>query len=64
MKARKHPLRLWLAQQGKTLTEFAAEIGTDPSHLSRIITGTHRPSLEFTDRIKAATKGKITSEHF
>lgn len=64
MKARKHPLRLWLAQNGKTLSEFAAEIGAAPNYLSEIITGKCRPSLNLTDRIKLATGGKVTSEDF
>jgi hypothetical protein len=64
MKARTHPLRLWLASQGKTLTEFAAEIDANPGYLSQCITGTRRPTLDFIDRIKLATGGKVTSEDF
>lgn len=64
MKARKHPLRLWLANHGKTLQEFAAEIDASQSYLSECVTGIKRPSLTFIDKIKAATDGEITAEHF
>ena len=64
MKNRLHPLRVWLATQGKTLSEFAAEIGASQSYLSECITKRKRPSLDFIDRIKKATGGAITAEHF
>jgi DNA-binding transcriptional regulator YdaS (Cro superfamily) len=64
MKNRLHPLRLWLATNGKTLTEFAEEIGANTGYLSQCITGSRRPTLDFCDRIKRATKGAVTSEDF
>lgn len=64
MKARKHPLRLWLANHGKTLQEFASELEVSQSYLSECVTGLKRPSLNFVDKIKEATDGEITAEHF
>jgi DNA-binding transcriptional regulator YdaS (Cro superfamily) len=64
MKARTHPLRLWLAQQGTTLAEFAAEIGASQSYLSECVTGAKQPSPQFIARIRAATRGRVKAEHF
>lgn len=64
MKNRKHPLRLWLAANGKTLQEFAAEIGASQSYLSECITQKKRPSLDFIDRIKKATDNAVSADHF
>ena len=64
MKNRLHPLRLWLANHGKTLKEFAVENGISQSYLSEVITQSKRPSLDFIDRIKEATQGAITTNDF
>ena len=64
MKNRTHPLRLWLALRGKTLREFADEIKVSQGYLSECVIGTKRPSLDFVDKIKVATDGEITAEHF
>ena len=64
MKNRKHPLRLWLLSNGKTLAEFAVEIGASPTYLSEVITKRRKPSLDYVDRIRRGTRGAIKAEHF
>lgn len=52
-------LSAFLTEHGKTQREFAAEVGVDPSIVSRLIKRTMKPSLDLAVAIERATAGEI-----
>ena len=56
-----HPLRRWLFERQETASAFATRVNVAPGHLSDIMNGKRRPSLDVIDRIAAATDRAITA---
>mgnify|MGYP003387116649 CR=1 FL=1 len=59
----------WLIEQGKsprrlTQEQFAQEVGTSSSTISRLVSGRRRPSLDLARRISEVTDGKVTANDF
>lgn len=59
----------WLIEQGKsprrlTQEQFAQEVGTSSSTISRLVSGRRRPSLDLARRISEVTNGKVTANDF
>lgn len=59
-----HPLRRWLFDRQMTYDDMAAKVGCSAGYLSEIMQGKKRPSLDFIDRLTAATDGAITALDF
>lgn len=59
-----HPLRRWLFESQQTLATFSESTGISQGHLSEIITGKKRPSLNTIDKITLATNGKVKANDF
>lgn len=50
----------YLQQNGLRKDAFAARIGITPSHFSRVLSGTSKPSKSLTIAIEHVTGGEIT----
>ena len=48
----------------RDVARVADEIKVSQGYLSECVIGTKRPSLDFVDKIREATDGEITAEHF
>jgi hypothetical protein len=62
-------LESWLAEQQKTPTELANELGVDVSTITRLIPDSgkkqiRRPGWDLIAKIKVATGGKVTADDF
>lgn len=52
-------LSAYLASTGETQADFAARIGIKPPHMSLILSGARRPSIDVASAIERETGGKI-----
>lgn len=53
-----HPLAKWI-EQHSTPADFARDVGCTRSHISNIILGHKRPSLDLLARIEKRTRGRV-----
>lgn len=58
-----HPLSEWI-DRNSTLDEFADSIGCSRSHLTNILAGRKRPSVDLLSRISAETLGEFGLDAF
>jgi transcriptional regulator with XRE-family HTH domain len=58
-----HPLEVWIAANS-TRPEFARAVECSESHLTNIIAGRRRPSIDLLARIRERTSGAIDLEVF
>jgi DNA-binding transcriptional regulator YdaS (Cro superfamily) len=58
-----HPLKTWI-DDNTTQAKFARGVGMSESHLSGILAGSKRVSLEMAARISRATNGGVPIEAF
>lgn len=59
-----HPLLQWLTENEMTREELCCAIGISKVHLSQILRGIKRPSLDTCDKITLATGGAIRANQF
>ena len=60
-----HPLKMWREAHGVTQQELGAKLDVTKSTVSRYESGERRPrSPKTLTRIKQATGGAVTAEHF
>ena len=52
-------IRAYLTETGRTQRALAAQLGISPSHLSEIVSGRKRPSLDVAFDIERATGGMV-----
>jgi transcriptional regulator with XRE-family HTH domain len=64
MKNRSHPLRIYCAQHGISLQEFAAANNFGYDNLGKAIRGQHRVTQDFVERIVKATNGIVAAKDF
>jgi DNA-binding XRE family transcriptional regulator len=64
MPNRQHPLRVWRIANMMTLDQMAALCGVTASAISRIETGSTRPSMRLAECIARVTRGEITANDF
>lgn len=64
MKNRSHPLRIWLMQNDLSMADFAARIGTTPSHLNHAVNRYVVIGRTLVERISRATKGAVVPADF
>mgnify|MGYP001565474115 CR=1 FL=1 len=57
---RRGPLAAWIKGSGLTLTQTAKLIGCSVQHVSNLIHGHNRPSLETAVAIEQATRGAVS----
>lgn len=57
---RRGPLAAWMAANKKKLKDASAQLGVSVQHLSNLIHGHSKPSLEIAVKIEAATGGAVT----
>ena len=57
-------LDVWLAMEGKTLADLAAETGSTVPTLGRIAAGKSRPNWSLMDEIYKASGGQVTPNDF
>jgi predicted transcriptional regulator len=62
MKPPIHPLRRWLFEHQQTVSDFAAATGLAQSHLSEIMLGKKKPSMDTVAKIKRMTDGSVTAD--
>lgn len=48
-------LRAWIVASGRSQADVARTIGIDPGHLSRLLSGRARPSLDLAVRLEGMT---------
>lgn len=58
-----HPLEAWI-ERNATRTEFARDVECSGSHLTNIIAGRRRPSIDLLARIIRRTRGEIDVDAF
>jgi transcriptional regulator with XRE-family HTH domain len=64
-KTKHHPLKVWLFEHGdETQASFAKRAGMTQAHVSDIINGKTKPSLDTMRRIAAATNGEVMANDF
>lgn len=57
-------LKIYIAKNRLTQSEFAAKVGAEQSSVSEWLSGRKRPSWDMLERIAAATGGKVTPNDF
>ena len=57
-------LHEWLQKNKITITEFAARVDVSRAHLSKVLTGAHKPSGMLKKLISYETGGDVTEESF
>lgn len=55
-------LKAYLDRTGEKQTKFAERIGTTSATISRLCSGTLKPSLELAHQIERATDGQVPTE--
>ena len=53
-------LRSFLLEYKIRQTAFAEKVGISDGHLSKLVNGTHKPSLELALKISGVTNGRVT----
>ena len=59
-----HPLRMWRIANQMTLDQLAALCGVTAYAISRIETGSTRPSMALAECIARVTRGAVTANDF
>lgn len=54
----------WLEDTGKTIPQFATEIGRTPEAVRRYVSGARIPDRDTMPLIATATGGKVTANDF